>query len=255
MTALAAFQEALQRRVLHGEPSRGNRPIEAGIAGRAQDVAGRLAIYEHAYRARLTEALTASYPVLRKRIGRAAFEALAADHIARNPPAHASIRWYGAELQRGLQGMHADLARWEWLLAEVFDAANGAAMTEADLASLAPQEWPFLELQLHRTARTYESTTNAVECWRAASAEGPPPDSRDAAPVAWVAWRQGLTVMFRSMPPHEAQAVARLAEGISFAELCAGLATSADAAALRAASLLKGWIGEGLIGKPGEAVR
>ncbi|HNR22198.1 MAG TPA: putative DNA-binding domain-containing protein [Steroidobacteraceae bacterium] len=246
MSTLVALQTALQQRVLCGDPS-----IEGSVAGDAREVATRLGIYEYAYRARLTEALGVTYPVLRKLLGVAAFEAAAATYIAGAVPTHASIRWYGADLHRHLRGMHADLARWEWLLAEVFDAGDDFAMTEADIARVAPADWPALRLRWHRTVRRFEATTNAVECWQAVSEDRPCPEPRATAPVSWVVWRRDPAIRFRSTTPAEGRALARLAGGASFAALCAGLAqeTGERDAARCAATMLKGWIGEGLLGR------
>ncbi len=246
MTALTALQTAFQERVLHG-----SRSIEPLVAGDANDVIARLGIYERAYRARLIEALGVSYPVLQKVLGPGEFGRVAASCVRRGPPTHPSIRWFGADLHLGLCAMHAELARWEWLLAEVFDAGDGAAMTEADLAHLAPADWPAHRLRLHRTVRRFESTTNAVGCWKAAMEGGPPPAPVDTAPGFWVLWRRDLTILFRSTPPHETRALALLAQGVSIAELCTGLARDMDAqeAAVCAATLLKQWIGEGMIGR------
>ncbi len=246
MTHLATLQAQFQRRVLRGDAA-----IEPQVAGRAQDVALRLGIYEHAYRARLKEALGIAYPVLKECLGHDAFDAVAATYIDSRPPTHRSIRWYGAALHRELRGMHAELARWEWLLGEVFDAADDRALTEADLARLAPTDWPALRLRLHRTVRFCETTTNAVACWQAAAAHAPLPPPRDPERLWWVVWRRDVSTRFRSTPLDEVRAFMRLGAGATFADLCADLARDMTGreAAMRAATWLKRWIGEGLIGR------
>lgn len=246
MTSLAALQSAFQQRVLHGTSA-----IESRVAGEERDIATRLGIYEHAYRARLTAALGVTYPVLRSLLGEREFARIAASRIARDPPRHASIRWYGADLHRELRGLPAELARWEWLLAEVFDAADDAALTEADLAALRPQDWPGLRLRLHRTARCLATTTAAVACWQAVTRGRPCEPTAGSAPTAWIAWRRDLSIRFRSVSREEARALAQVSDGVTFATLCAGLAGRAgeSAAALRAATFLKGWISEGLVGR------
>lgn len=244
---LFALQSAMQQRVLDGACA-----IDPFVAGDAQSVAARLAIYEQAYRARLKEALAVAYPVLKKLLGPQSFDASAAAYIAAKPSIHRSIRWYGAGFDCGFHGMQADLARWEWLLAEVFDAADDTSMAAEDLARVAPAAWPDLRLRLHRTLRFYTATTNAVACWKAAGAGEPPLRPLDIdTPTSWIVWRRDLTIRFRSMAPDEARALALLSSGESFGALCAALAVDSDAlgAAVRAATLLKGWIHEGLIGR------
>ncbi len=235
MTQLARLLEDMQRCVLTGDRTFGPR----------------LAIYQRAYRARLVEALALAYPVLKDSLGPRRFNAAATAYIAATPSAQRSIRWYGASFDRGFRGMHADLARWEWLLGEVFDAADDTAMTLEALARVDPAAWPALRLRLHGTLRFYTSTSNAVACWKALGAgeRSLPALDIDTA-ISWVVWRRDLRIRFRSVPADEARALAQLATGASFSALCDVLAAGLDAhgAAVRAATLLKGWIGEGLIG-------
>ena len=55
----------------------------------------RLEIYQHAYRARLIDALVDNYPALHRALGDEAFEDLAAAYIAARPSRYRSIRWFG----------------------------------------------------------------------------------------------------------------------------------------------------------------
>ena len=81
---------------------------------------------------RLIEALDDTYSVLHKLLGDETFVSLAEMFIAAHPSVHRSIRWYGRELADFLlncppfseQPILSEIARFDWTLAEVFDAAD-----------------------------------------------------------------------------------------------------------------------------------
>src|SRR5271169_6033809 len=58
----------------------------------------RLDIYGNAYRSRLIEALTASYPILELYFGTDDFEELCLAYIAAHPSEYRSIRWFGDKM-------------------------------------------------------------------------------------------------------------------------------------------------------------
>jgi hypothetical protein len=67
--------------------------------------------------------------------------------------------------------------------------------------------------------------------------------------ISYLIWRQQLNTRFRTLDPDEAVVLSIAAKQASFAELCDTLAQwyATDEIALRAASLLKAWLTEGLI--------
>ena len=82
-----------------GSPRRGERHRRAAIVDAPPLPAARvLAIYRHAYRVRLIEALDETYPVLHGLLGDEAFATLGEAFVAAHPSVHRSIRWYGREL-------------------------------------------------------------------------------------------------------------------------------------------------------------
>ena len=62
---------------------------------------------------------------------------------------------------------------------------------------------------------------------------------------AWLLWRVAFDVHWRRLPRDEAMALAAVARGDAFADWCARL--PGPAPALRAASLLKRWLADGLV--------
>ena len=242
----------------------GHRAADAA-AGR-DTAAARLHVYEHAYLSRLVEALGRSYGILRVALGTVSFDELATAFAHEVPSRHRSIRDYGGELsafilrQRrdGVARTWSELAAWEWLLADVFDAADAIPLTPEALAPVPPDHWAELRFRAHPTLRRYSSTTNAVEIWRTISvaqigAQVSPADGLAAVvcqpPVEWLAWRHELTTNYRSLEAAEANALDALLAHSSFGDICVRLAETGDAdqAPLRCAQYLRGWIETGLV--------
>ena len=251
---LAELQRAFQRNVLDGA-----REIESIVAGSERfPTAERLGIYSGGYAERLAEALAQTYPAVRAAIGERRFGALIERLAHGQPSRHFSVRRYGAELDRLLADTFAapkgrvlaELARWEWLLAEVFDAADARALTQADFADLDPESWPQLHFALTPTLRRIELATNAVAWWKWACADAPRPGRwRAQRASVWALWRQELAIYFRPLSIAELAALEAVAAGGTFGELCAALAdhVEPEAAPVRAATLLHTWLKEGWI--------
>jgi len=254
---LAELERTVQRHILDGGP------LPAALASAvAPPAAERWEVYSEAYRLRLTEALATQYPALAARAGRDAFAARMAGFIAATPSTHRSIRDYGAELADHLAAsapepedeMRAELAAFEWRLAAAFDAAAGTPVAPADLAGVAPGDWPELRFRAVPGLARFATRTNAVAVWRAAKAalETGAPDAALTEPAAcrserveWLIVRPALETEFRSLPADEAAALDRLLGGASFGELCAALAAppgDAGTAPAKAAGWLKGWL-------------
>ncbi len=260
---LTELQSAVQRHVLAGGPT--PEALAAVVEPPADE---RWRIYVDAYRLRLAEALGVQYRALAARCGSEEFDARIASFIAITPSVYRSIRDYGGELAAflatGAAGvedeLRGELAGFEWQLAAAFDAEAGRPATVAGLATVAAEDWQGLCFRALPCVRRFTTCTNAVAAWRAATAAraddhptGPVrlPVAVRTAPLEWLVVRVGLDTEFRSLPVDEAEAFDRLAGGASFGELCAALGERlGDAAALQAATWLKGWLHEGLLERP-----
>lgn len=243
---LAAQQAALQGWLLHAAPG-----VQAHISGRdAVERGQRLRIYADAYRWRLVQVLAEDYPALRAALGQAAFSRLAQRYLAVRPSRHPSVRWLGAGFADWLRSIgqpssRVALARLEWAQGEVFDAADATACDIDVLLALSPLQWSAMRLRLVPALRLLAGIGNAPR--RAhALIEGLAPPRWRRTPGYWLVWRHALDVHWRALPGDEAAALACVAAGGNFAEACAVIG-GADPA-LRAASLLKRWIADGLVG-------
>jgi len=251
---LAELQRALQNRILRGIPG-----IEDEVSAAAKfDTHARLGVYENAFIGRLVEALAVTYPALRDSVGDSAFATLTCAFVAQHPPAHFSVRYFGADLgtfiTKHYVGVKAqvltDLARWEWALGEVFDAVDATPLTTEDLGSIEPAEWGEMRFEFTPALRSLSIQSNAVQWWRASTQDGSRPARwRTARPAAWAVWRSDLKTYFRSLKTEEAWALEAMHDGHTFGFLCDGLLQRPDEAdaPTRAASMLHRWLSDGWI--------
>jgi hypothetical protein len=224
----------------------------------ARDRRVRFDIYREGYRLRLIESLATDYPATRVALGADRFAALARAFVELHPSPYFNLRWYGAELADFLHAADdstvaatAGLAAFEWAVAGAFDAADADCISAEDMARIPPESWPAVLLQWHPSLRRIDVAEHVPALWQAAQLEGslPSPSARDEPAVSWIVWRKNLGVLYRRTEADEADTLEHAASGASFGDLCAGLCAhvpEADAP-LRAATLLKRWIEEGLI--------
>lgn len=255
MSGLPRIQGDFQQYLLEGDSS----AIEPHIVGTSRvPVATRLAIYGDGYVSRLVEALEANFPVLSELLGETDFEALGTAYVRSHPSPFFSIRYYGNALsgflatdaQYASAPLLAELARWEWAMTEVFDAADADPILVADLARIAPEEWAQLRFDWHPSLRRLALLWNAPQLWKAVSEQAEPPEfTVREEPVQWLLWRQDLRTYYRSLCAEEAAALEAAQAGQSFGDLCTLLSAcfGEEQAPARAAGFLRQWVESGLI--------
>lgn len=220
----------------------------------------RLAIYSNAYQLRLIEALGSNYPVLQVYLGCEQFEELSRAYLFAYPSSYRSIRWFGDQLAYFLRENTpykempylAELAQFEWALTLVFDAADSSILQVEEMGKLSPDAWINMRFTMHPSLYRLNLSWNVVQIWQAISDNKIPPEPvQNALPDNWVLWRKDLINQFCSLAVDEAWAMDAMLNEATFSEICEGLCQWFDEeeAGMRAASLLKGWILEGLIAK------
>jgi hypothetical protein len=254
VSTLAGVQGDFQEYLLRGDSA-----IEAHVAGTERvPVATRLAIYGGGYGSRLAEALASNFPALAHLLGETDFQTLANAYVRSHESPFFSIRHYGDRLEQFLATdaqysgapVLTELARWEWTLGNVFDAADATPVTHEALARVQPQQWAQLRFGWHPSVQRLELHWNAPQIWQAATEKSEPPGvSFTHEPQPWLVWRQELTTYFRSLPKAEVVVLDAARKGWPFGELCALLCDEVgDAEApMQAATLLRGWVAAGLI--------
>ncbi len=248
----------LQRRFQSHLLERDDAIIESIVDAPPLPAAARLRIYGHAYRVRLQDALLDVYPSLHQSLGDEVFMAMGGGFIAGHPSVHRSIRWYGRELADFLsreapyseQPVLRELARFEWTLNELFDAADMASLDRAAMQRIEPYAWADLRFEFHPSLRRLTLTWNTVGIWQALSREEPPPRPESSElPVPWLIWRQRLKNYFRSLDVIENAALDAALAGASFGEICATLGQwlPDDEVPMRAATFIGTWTDSGIV--------
>ncbi|MBO9661483.1 DNA-binding domain-containing protein [Dokdonella sp.] len=254
MSALAELQRELQAHVLRDDPA----ALRAVVATTGADATQRLGIYAHAYRARLLEVLRGDFPGLLALAGEEDFERLALAYVAATPSPHFNVRWYGDRLAAfarertpwSARAELAEMAELEWKLGLAFDAADEASVDFPTLAALAPTDWPALRLRPHASLQRALFMRNVDTVRRAVDREEAVPALETfTPPQGWAAWRKDSIVRHRRLDEDEAAALDAVAQGATFADLCAHLCRwhAAEDVAARTATLLRRWVEDGWV--------
>jgi hypothetical protein len=251
MNTLVDLQHAFQRALLE----RDRADIVACIAGEnPRALTSRLAIYEHAYAARLHAALESNYPLLASWVGKDAFARIARDYVGAHPSEHFSIRSFGDTLSSWLahyfDGLPwiAEFAHWEWTLGACFDGPDCEPLEPQALGNVSAHEWPSLRFAMHPSATLFTARTNAPLIYKALADESEPPEPAAIEPCHWLVWRTCFTPSYRSLDSDEHAALEALRNGAAFEKLCTIIDEhQVQDTASRAASLLREWLNARLL--------
>lgn len=251
MSPLAQLQAQMQRVVREGG---------AAPAGLLRGNTRGLAAYQHAYPARLLEALADNYGATAQALGDEGFEALGLAYARAHPPTEPSIRWFGDRLAEFMDGWDAlphpalaDLARLDWALRGAFDAAQAPVFGPAELAALPPEAWMSQALQLQAHVRRVRLDWAVGPSWHAlAAARESGEETELPEPAALhhelLVWREGLQTRWRSLEADEAGALASVASDRP--TLTQLLEQAGESALPRAVGWLQRWTADGLLVRP-----
>lgn len=251
MTSLAQLQHGLAQHLLGGH-SDFSAAVRPGGIGTVR----RLAIYHHAYRMRLLDALRDSFGHTLLYLGDDAFNTAALAYIEAHPSTRASLRWYGGDFAAWLPQQLPDepetgeLAALDRALRHAFDGPDATPLTLADLAAVPPEAWARVTLRLHPTFHRLTLRFNTLALWQAVDqAHDAPAAMLLAEPGELLVWRRAHQPHFRSLGAVEAAALAHMHKGLSFADTCAALAASFPAhdTATESGALLRRWVDEELL--------
>lgn len=249
----------LERQFFNHVRSGGQQRLRAGACadGIVAATLG-LSIYTNAYRARLREALESDHPILALYLGDELWAQMCDGYIDAHPSRHRSLRQFGESVPIFL-GAHApfathpliaELASFERLLLDVFDAGDAPREEWSALLVLAPDAWPNMRLRVHPSVRVVATTTNAVAVWQALKAEADPPAADSAPAPALLMWRDRERISrFRTLPADEHAAILVVNNAGNFASMCESMVPfhpSADIP-VRAIGILQNWFAEGIV--------
>ena len=248
--SLLALQDALQDHIL----GRGGEIADHLDAPRGVDVAARLHVYHHAYRARLGDLLREAFDKTWSWLGDETFGAEVAAYVETRPSTRFSLDDYAADfpdfLAQRLPGETeaVELAWLERAMRKAFDGPDAAPLDPTRLAALDAEAWDGARFAFHPTLVVRPVRAHLGALWAGIeSGEAFSPPAAEAGLSVRV-WRKGLQPHFRMIEADEASALGQLMRGLTFAELCAGL-PQADAGdpVERAGGMLAGWLQDELI--------
>ena len=257
MTSLSELQKLFKGAVLAGSKDFLPEIAEGGRITPEQ----RLAIYAHAYGARLRETLEKDYPVLHSLLGDEQFYNLCNGYIEAYPSQHPSLRYFGQRLAAYLAQeafsdtpFLAEMARFEWTFIDAFDAPDQAPVTLEEAGALPPGAWTTLRFDFHPSLYLNYFDWNVPLLWSAINrmqkggGQEEIVPSQNEATAAVIQWRKEMVSYFRSPDRDEAEVLARARQGAEFPVLCEILAEyHGENAPMKAAEYLKTWIAEGLV--------
>jgi hypothetical protein len=149
--------------------------LEENVLPLTRSRAARLEVYRNNARETFRKALAATYPVVQRLVGDACFRGIAAHFLREFPSRAGDLGLFGAELPTLLEIFYrdtefaylADVARLEWVCAEVETAADSAPFDLLELASVGEQEHAALRFALRPCVRLLSSRYPVLKIWHA----------------------------------------------------------------------------------------
>lgn len=220
------------------------------------DIATRLGIYHHAYRARLVEVLQDVFERTWAYLGDEGFERAARSFIDAHPPAARTLQGFGALFAPWLatefadDGEIAEIASIDWMTRWAFDGPDADALGLQDFSGLTPDDWARVGFYFHPTMQIAPIEFNAASLWEALEAgRAPPPPVHLDVPTWVLVWRKELRPHFTTINAIERASIVAFCEGTSFAATCAQLEVQFPGAdvATQAGVALRKWIDDQLL--------
>jgi hypothetical protein len=198
------------------------------VSGDGMDPGARLRIYRNHAIITLTDALKATYPVIRRLVSDTFFAYAAHEFVREHIPARPNLTEYGGEFPDFLAQFPpcqdlsylADVARLEWSINEALHAADIAAIARTELSGISAVDAPRLVLALHPSVRFLKSRWPIERIWRANQADGDPDLAidLDSGEVRLQIHRRGDKVALKSLTDCEWAFLRALARGGALAD-------------------------------------
>ncbi len=260
MSSLLATRQQQLMAYLQGTPTLDQDSIHSHIVTQGNvDTEKRLAIYQNAYQIRLKETIDTDHNILGLYLGDDLYEEMMNSFIKRHPSAQFSLRHFADPLidflnQQAPFNEHpqiAELARFERLLLNAFDARDTSMATLEQLKKTAPEKWPQIQLRFHPSLQIFESDWNVVNIWQNLKQDVNPPE-----PViennVWLVWRnvERLTE-FKPLDCVAQTMLNGFQKGLHFEDICQVLLEQVPEHQVseRALSVIVNWLELGLIHK------
>jgi len=251
--SLVGLQKIMMGYLLKGEPI-----IEQSIVAQGNvSNQTRLNIYKNAYQARLKEVIDNDHPILGMYLGDNLFDEMVAGYIDYSPSNCTSLRDYANQLPQFLSqqspfSQHliiSEIAQFERLLLDAFDAEDASRYSKDDLQKLSPSDWLALTFRFHPSVQLTSFQWNCVESWQALKKEtAPAPAIKQT--NNWLLWRNSKRLtQFRSLNEEEVILIRMILNGETFSALCEYLYnTSNDQdVSILALNYINSWLEDGIL--------
>jgi uncharacterized protein (UPF0276 family) len=230
----------------------------AALAPQLKGDPARLGIYRGNLSSAWRRALASSYPVLRRLLGEACFDAIARAYGRAYPAQDPDLNRFGAGLAAFVEASGADpaseagqewlpeFARLEWLVHEAWYAPDAAdSQPLAVLATLSPEQFEASRAVLHPSLRLLASRWAVAAYWLGHQPDAPAMPEPMRGPGHALVLRARWQVTVRELGAPEYAALARLAAGDSVgAAFDAAFDIDEDAAI---AAWLDDWLKSGVV--------
>jgi len=172
MPSLVEIQRGMAAATLFGDAAAlAGLPIVAGTISPT----ARVDIYRNNVFGNYHKALAATFPVVRRLVGAAFFNAAVDAYVRAHPSTRGDVNRYGGELPRFLadyppaRGLAylPDIARLEWAIDQAAIAADALPFDLVTLAALPEDAHASLRLVLHPSAHLVESRYPILHIWQA----------------------------------------------------------------------------------------
>lgn len=254
MNDLAQLQQQFQQFILSSQAGIKKSIVQT----ESVSVDTRLAIYKEAYKLRLIECLTVSFPAVHSYLGTEAFSDVCERYIEAYPSTYRSIRWFGDRLAELFSSYYdkkysflAELIDFEWKMTLVFDASDQLVVRVADMVTVPAEAWGDMTFTFHSSIQRVNYFWNAVPLWQALVNDEDLPEVYQGTQItSWILWRApDYMNQFCSLSEQEAWALDTLIAGLSFGQVCEGLCQwmPTEEIEMQAASYLKNWIQSGMV--------
>ncbi|HEY2523937.1 MAG TPA: DNA-binding domain-containing protein [Candidatus Binataceae bacterium] len=224
----------------------------------------RLEIYANAYFYRILDCLKEDFPATLATLGADNFHNLVTGYLIEYPPTEPSISHAGRYLSEFLRNhpfterwpFIADLARLERALIEVFHAPDAEPLGAPTIRSVAPEDWPGLEMRAHPALAIVNCEWRVDEFLRAvetpADGAAGSPQAPARSPVSVLVWRRASQVHYRALEHPERAALELVRAGTNFAAVCEAIAAAAaDCDSGEPVALINRlfarWLGDGVL--------
>jgi hypothetical protein len=198
-------------------------------AGCAVHPAANLDIYRNNAELQFRNALSISYPVVRRRVGDDYFRQLAFHYRRSFPSRSGDLHWVGEKfavfLALHLRGSEyawlADLAKLEWARESASVAELMPAVGADSLANFGPEDLEHLRFRMQPALQLQSSEFPVLSIWRANQLENAPPVDQSMGPEQWLVRPGADDVEIRRLDAALFSYLSALVDGASLGEAMA----------------------------------